>query len=205
MVNQDTLNEEITFESAQETIFEDIKNKYLGTNWENSCNVDYNTYSYKFSNTMELDIYSRIYQKKIVSQVVFNTETILLKNFLLDKDETIDDKIKEFIEFLYNLKFNYAYSKIVDTLLPNDVFKKEEKKTIAKLFIKHDSVEDCCVCMEKNTVITRCKHNVCRICLHNLIKNSRTGHVPCPMCRKCIATECFSDGESVQNHSDEDY
>jgi hypothetical protein len=128
----------------------------------------------------------------------------LHKNFLLDKDETIDDKIKEFIEFLYNLKFNYTYSKIVDTLIPNDFFKKEEKKTIAKLFIKHDSVEDCCVCMEKNTVMTRCKHNVCRICSHNLIKNSKSEHIPCPICRKCITNIHLSDEESNNAYSDED-
>jgi len=205
MVTQDTLNDEITFESAQETIYEDIKNKYSAANWETSCNIDYNTYSYKFSNNMELDIYTRFYQKKIVSQVVFNTETILLKNFFLEKEETIDDKIKDFIDFLYNLKYTYVYSKIVDNLILKDLFHKEEKKTIAKLFIKHDVVEECCVCMEKNTVLTKCKHNLCRICLYNLGKNSKSEHISCPLCRKYIASDCNSEVETIGDHSDEDY
>ena len=128
MVNQDTLNNEMNFEEAQKTIYEEIKNKYSDSNWETSCNVGYNTYSYKFSNNIELDIYTRVYQKKIVSQVVFNNETILLKNFFVEKEETIDDKIIDFIDFLYNLKYNYVYSKIVDNLIPKYLFDKEEKK-----------------------------------------------------------------------------
>lgn len=205
MVNQVTLNNDITFEIAQETIFEDIKNKYLNANWENSCSIDYSIYAYKFSNTMELDVYTRVYQKKIAIQVVFMTETILNKNFILEKEENMDDKIKEFIEFLYKLKFNYMYSKIIDILILNDSFHKEEKKTIAKLFIKHDGIDDCCVCMEKNTVLTKCMHNLCRVCLFNLDKNSKNDHIPCPLCRKCISTECFSDDESVVNHTDNEY
>lgn len=205
MVNLDSLSEEINLESAREIIYEDIKNKLVSTtNSENFCNIEYNTYSYKFSNTMDLDIYTRFSQKKISSSVMFNGETILIKNFLVEKDESLDDKIKEFIEFLYNLKFSYSYSKIVDSLLLNDLFHKEEKKALAKLFIKHDSIEECCVCMEKNTIFTRCKHNLCRICLDKLNKNNKSEHLPCPMCRKCISFECFSDEDSIHNHSDED-
>lgn len=204
MVIQDTLNNDITFEVAQETIYEDIKNKYLAANWDSSCIIEYNTYSYKYSPNIELDIYTRIYQKKIISQVILHNETVLNKNFIVEKEETIDDKINEFIDFLYNIKFNYVYSKIVDNLLLKDTQNKEEKKTIAKLFIKHDIVDDCCVCLEKNTVLTKCKHNLCRICSYNLYKNSKSEHIPCPICRKCITNIHLSDEESINAYSDED-
>lgn len=202
MNSLDTLNNEINFDIAQETIYEDIKNKYLAANWERYYTIEYNTYSYKYSENMEIDIYTKIYEKKIVTSVMLSTEVILLKNFFVEKDDTIDEKIKEFISFLYNIKYNYVYSKIVDNFLPKDSLYKEEKKTIAKLFIKHDVIENCCVCFDKNTVLTKCKHNLCRICSYDLFKNNKNEHIPCPMCRKCISDLHLSDEESIHTHSD---
>ena len=208
MINQDTLNTDITitFESAQEIIFEDIQSKYSSANWEDTCNIDYNSYSYKFSPDIELDIYTKIYEKKIVCRIHLNIEELLIKIFPVNKDikESIDDKIKEYIKFIYNLKYNYVYSRIIDSLLPKESFDKEEKKAIAKMFIKHDIIEDCSVCMEKNTVLTRCKHNLCRICLFKITKDNKSQHAPCPICRNCINIECCYDDENSYPHSDEE-
>ena len=201
MINQDTATNDITFESAQEIIFEDIQNKYSTANWEDTRNIDYNSYSYKFSGDIELDIYTKIYEKKIVSTINLHTEELLTKVFSVSKD-TFEDKIKEYIKFIYNLKYNYVYSRIIDSLLPIDYINKEEKKALARMFIKHDTIDDCCVCMEKNTVLTRCNHNLCRFCSFTITKNAKNKHAPCPICRSCINNECCYEHD--ENYSDEE-
>ena len=204
MINQDNVTNDITFDSQSKIIFEDIKNKHSIANWEDTCNIDYNSYSYKFSPDIELDIFTKIYEKKIVSRINLYTEELLIKIFSVSKDskDTFEDKIKEYIKFIYNLKYEYVYSRIIYSLLSKESIDKEEKLALAKMFIKHDIIEDCSVCMEKNTVLTKCKHNLCRICCFKIIKDSKTQHAPCPICRNCINIECCYERD--ENYSDEE-
>jgi len=82
---------------------------------------------------------------------------------------------------IYNLKNNFKYSKILDSLKIGDELKKQEDVFIAHEFITHKSgIVDCCVCNEKNTVLTHCKHSLCRGCFNQLQK------LDCPLCRTSL-------------------
>ena len=61
---------------------------------------------------------------------------------------------------------------------------------MAKRFIKHDIIEECSVCMEKNTVLTKCGHNLCRICLCKMRGKCGQHRTCCPLCRKCLCSLC---------------
>ena len=182
----------LSLEEAQALILEEIKNKYKEVNWEDRCFFDYNTYFYKFNDDFDVDIISKIHEQKIFTEVYLNQETVLVKLFKFDT-ETLEEKIKEYISFIWNLKFNYIYSKIKDNLVSKENFEKEEKLAMAKIFIKHSTIEDCSVCMEKNTTLTRCGHNLCRVCYSKM--NKGKSHVSCPLCRQCLCPECNDDEE----------
>jgi hypothetical protein len=194
------MSTENSYESAQDLLLEEIKNKYKEVNWEDKCSFEYNTYFYKFNDDLDLDIISRIYKQKILTRVLLNQdEVVLSKSFQFDTD-TFEEKIKEYINFIYNVKFNYNYSKIRDNLILKECFEKEEKLAMAKIFIKHDIIEDCSVCMEKNTVLTRCKHNLCRVCYSKMVKLNP--HINCPLCRKCLCPHCNDEDEEAYEPHD---
>ena len=189
---------DINFEIASEIILEDIHHKYVDVDWKEKCSFEYNTYSYKFNDEMIVYINTRIYEEKILSRVILNQEVLLSRVFQIE-GENIFEKIKEYINFIYNLTYNYNYSRILDSLIIKEFQQKEEKKAIAKIFIKHDTIENCSVCMEQNTVLTRCGHNLCRICLSKMYMNKR--HVSCPLCRKCLCPAC--EEEDMDDEDDE--
>ena len=187
--------ENIDLEMASEIILEDIKNKYDDIDWNEKYSFEYNTYSYKFNNDDDeiiVDIHTRIYEEKILSRVILNQEVLLSKVFQIENGNIIE-KIKEYIHYVYNLTYNYNYGRILDSLVIKALQEKEEKKALAKIFIKHDTIENCCACMEQNTVLTRCGHNLCRICLGKMYKNKK--HINCPLCRKCLCSACEEEDE----------
>ena len=182
---------DINFETASTILLDDIKSKYDELDHKEKCSFEYNTYSYKF-NDIIVDIFSIIYEEKIIIRIILEQEVLLTKVIQMDSKNVIE-KIKEYIYYLYNLSSNYTYSRILDSLVLKELQEKEEKKVIAKMFIKHDKVEDCCVCMELNTIITKCGHNLCRPCLSKMYKNNK--HVNCPLCRKCLCPSCQEDDD----------
>jgi hypothetical protein len=187
-------NNDINLEIASKIILEDIISKYDDIDWNEKCSFEYNTYSYKFNNDeIIVDIHTRIYEEKILSRVILNQEVLLSKAFQIENGNVIK-KIDEYIHYIYNLTYNYNYSRILDSLVIKELQEKEEKKAMAKIFIKHDTIENCCACMEQNTVLTRCGHNLCRICLSKMYKNKK--HVNCPLCRKCLCPACEEDDEN---------
>lgn len=89
------------------------------------------------------------------------------------------------------------YSRITDTvhLTDEDLHKKERYK-LAEYFFMKKSVENCCACMEPNTVLTLCGHNLCRYCAKGLGRKFK-----CPICRRKL-NGCTCD---VNNEDHEDY
>ena len=121
--------ENINLEMASEIILEDIKNKYDDIDWNEKCSFEYNTYSYKFNNDDEddeiiVDIHTRIYEEKILSRVILNQEVQLSKVFQIENGNIIE-KIKEYIHYVYNLTYNYNYSRILDSLVIKALQEKE--------------------------------------------------------------------------------
>ena len=187
---------DINFETASTILLEDIMNKYEDIDWKEKCSFEYNTYCYKFNDEIIVDIHTRFYVDKIISRVSLNHEVLLSKIFQIES-ENVTEKIKEYIKYLYTLTYNYNYSRILDSLVIIESQEKEEKKAMAKIFIKHDTIENCSVCLEQNTVLTRCGHNLCRICLCKMYKNKK--HVNCPLCRKCLCPACEEEEDNDED------
>ena len=104
------------------------------------------------------------------------------------KKEFKKDKLKELLEMIYELKNTHFYSKILDEII--DKNSKDELVYKSKFFLNSKEIEECCVCNEKNTVLTECGHNLCRICYIKcavLCECECPTHgkiVYCPLCRK---------------------
>ena len=104
------------------------------------------------------------------------------------------ETIEELITFLFeNFRDEYVYSKSLDEIDSESKIKQKEKLIYAySILCENDFMDECCVCMESNKVITDCGHNVCRPCYAN-IKYSKTGTgfyesvgKACPICRRLI-------------------
>jgi uncharacterized protein YeeX (DUF496 family) len=101
--------------------------------------------------------------------------------------ENLKKNIKEAVKFLLNIRENYKYSRITDFIIKNDQIEKEEKKEIAfHQICKNKQFDKCCVCYEYNSILTKCNHNLCRIChakLEVLHDDIICCYKKCPMCR----------------------
>ena len=102
--------------------------------------------------------------------------------------------IEELIRFLFvDFRKEYVYSKILDQIDSKVKIMRKEKLIYAySMLCENTFMDDCCVCMEPNKVLTDCGHNVCRICYNN-IKYSKVGNglyevigKSCPLCRDII-------------------
>jgi hypothetical protein len=189
---------ELSFEDARDFILDNMESKYKNFDWEENSYrpISYNIYNYRHNDNLRLDIFTDIFKKKISVFINIFTETLITKTYYFNQDNMLDI-FCEYIEFVYNLKKNYTYSKILDTLILNDKFLNEEKKIISLTFIKHDIIDDCCVCMDKNTVLTKCGHNLCRVCHSKILFEGnirkKQHELSCPMCRECICIDCIHD------------
>lgn len=63
--------------------------------------------------------------------------------------------------------------------LNKDISKEKEEK------------EECCVCLNEISTITKCGHRLCVDCLIEMTKNNN--EINCPMCRKIIVDNCDID------------
>ena len=84
--------------------------------------------------------------------------------------------LRNMLECIYDFKSNFRYSKILDAFIPNATFVEMELLEEAKWILGHRN-DECCVCYEKNKVITFCGHNLCRVCFYK-----------CK--RQCVEIEC---------------
>jgi hypothetical protein len=103
------------------------------------------------------------------------------------KKEFKKDKIKELLGVIHDLKNTHFYSKILDAII--DKNSKDELVCKSKFFLVSKEIEECCVCYEKNTVLTECGHNLCRICyikcavLCDCECPTHAKIVNCPLCK----------------------
>ena len=199
-------NKEFSFKDAKDCILHDIEDKY-NKNFVhdkiNACTeIYYNILNYNFAHNLSLDIIIIISKKDIFVRIKLFTEILLTKNFTFNDDNMLNI-FSEVIDYIYNIRKQYTYSKLLDTLILNDNFLKEERRIKSLMFIKDETFDECCVCMEKNTVLTNCGHNLCRSChsqilFKNKIINNKQHQFSCPMCRQCICIDC------VHGYDDED-
>jgi len=116
--------------------------------------------------------------------------------YLNNKEDYTDsfETIEEIITFLFeNFRDEYVYSKSLDEIDSEYKIKQKEKLIYAySMLCENTFMDECCICMEPNKVLTDCDHNVCRPCYNN-IKYSKIGSgfcesvgKSCPLCRELI-------------------
>lgn len=164
-----------------------------------------NSHSYKIFtieeyNFDELEINVQIEKSRFTDnfQVVLLAKTYMnddysyefcIMNFL---DHKIFTDIKEIVYFLLkDFRKNFMYSKLLDEIhLKNEIEKKEKITKAYSVLCKNKMPDTCCVCLEYNKLITRCNHNVCRICYNKIkkltieiVNNNEIKVKSCPLCR----------------------
>lgn len=115
---------------------------------------------------------------------------------LNDKEdyENCFETIEELVTFLFeDFRDEYVYSKILDEIdCEYKIKQKEQLINAYSMLCQNNFIDECCVCMEANKVITDCGHNLCRPCYNN-IKFTKVGSglyeyigKACPLCRESI-------------------
>ena len=180
------INEKEMYEIIKDEIINDQKNNsfYFLENF-NFCDLNINIillYAKKPDDEYyEMNCRTINYSDPCYNKLLYHTR--------FHKDNLID-----MINFLFSFRKKFAYSKIVDKIVSKDLFETEEKKCIALInFTTEKEVEKCCVCLDYNTVLTMCNHNLCRICYHkikNEIEDDEDSdyltYKICPLCRRRI-------------------
>lgn len=184
-----------------------IKDKILGLYDEeifsnNEDFIEYNFIDYDFiydiNNTLKIDIFCKFFRNRFVLNGVnynYSENEDESYNHLLNivmlsiNDNNREDKLIIFLKTIYNLNTDYVYSKIVDKLIIKDERDDIENEIIAKMFLKHTEINDCSVCTEPNNVLTKCNHNLCRLCFQKIKK--LISCPLCPICRACL--ECCEE------------
>ena len=115
---------------------------------------------------------------------------------LIFRQEFKNYNSKEITKFLFEFRKKYRYSKILDTIEKKEFIEIKEKENIAiTRFFEEKEIDECCVCYEKNNVLTSCNHNLCRYCFENLNCNIDYDEMiklkECPCCRKDIFIDCL--------------
>jgi hypothetical protein len=120
-------------------------------------------------------------------------DTMLLN--VIDDEKEVLKNINTIISFLlHDFRDTYCYSKLIDKIYPIKVIKEKERLTMAYTKLCKKKLPDtCCVCMDYNKVITKCNHNLCRICYKKLktiiIETTYEDDLECkecPLCRRAI-------------------
>ena len=160
--------------------------------------------NYKHSNELIYDIWIKFYQNKINLCIITNNYSesfsdgrnveedkfLYSKNYITNTGD-VENTIKQLLLFIYNLKYDYMYSKITDNIESKETIKSREQIKLSKMLLTHDILENCCVCIEPNIVLTSCNHNLCRECYKHITKNKK--HPACPICRMCLFCEEYED------------
>lgn len=168
---------------------EDPNNEYAIYEYNlNDINVDVFIY---FDDDGDINSYynfvlSAVSRKTNSSSLLYESKgkVLFCKEFYSENAESNIDKIVRFL--LKDFRQKYKYSKILDDVVEINEIEENEKIYIAKLkLVDNKTIEKCCVCYEFNSHYTQCKHNLCRICLSNIAKTSKT-IILCPICRAII-------------------
>ena len=174
----------------------------------NIISEHYGSYSFKIFTIKEYnfnDLEINIQIEKLRFTDNFNV-ILLAKSYLNDNyscvfhvlnylDHIIFKNIKEIIGFLLkDFREHFVYSKLLDEIhLKEEIESKEKIMKAYSVLCKNKMPDLCCVCLEYNKLITRCNHNVCRICYNNIkksnveiIDNDEINYKSCPLCRLSI-------------------
>ena len=183
----------------------EICNKYDNFDYENSpySYFEYNLKEYQIEN-LTVDVCLKFFKKRmhmnIISSKTFDSEPLYTVSTSLkdgkDKDEIkilLENELEDLLTFIYNIKNNLVYSKLMDQLVDKDIKSKKEEEILAKNFLKHHEVDTCCVCMEQNIIKTFCNHNLCKECFSKIRNDQECEyeelHIKCPICRQCLVCE----------------
>ena len=194
----------IEYDVAIETYTNLILEKFINFNFKYKTCFEEHFRNYKHSEDLSYDVWIKFYENKIILYVITNNysesyvdrrdieehEFLYSKIYNIDPDE-IEKTMKDIFLFVYNLKYDYMYSKIIDHIESKETIKTKEQIHLSKMLITHNILENCSVCMEPNTVLTTCNHNLCRECHIKITKNKK--HPVCPMCRMCLFCEDYED------------
>jgi len=172
----------------------------------NGVNVDITLKSYKgeghwFSVTLVIE--AMVCLNKLWSYDDDDEDRLLHKSVIHCDKQKSEEEIREFtynavsklINSLETLEYNKRNGKF-DTKENNEI---ENKKLILQetVFSRFKNIKmtsdhkECCVCFERTSNLTACKHNLCLVCVTKLSQENKNS---CPMCR----------GEIFMTYEDED-
>ena len=95
------------------------------------------------------------------------------------------DNQEQFAEMIEKIK-NWRFDKLRDRFVVGEQVTAEFYDCLVCPTVKF-TFEECCVCLEKTSGKTYCRHPICLLCFTNLRSPK------CPLCRECIC-ENMSDG-----------
>jgi len=206
MSESDYDSEIINIDFAVDVITKFLVGKYKEFDFKNKIYFDENFFRYKYSEDLNFDVRLRFYYSRIILHIFTNNysdsyienkdlemEYLLTKIRELKEEFSLESVIKESVLDVYNLKNNYSYSKILDNVEPKNDVKLKEQIHLSRMILSHNVLDNCCVCLEPNIVLTLCNHNLCREC-HQKITNNKK-HPVCPICRMCLNCEDYEDYE----------
>lgn len=174
----------MNYDKALEVISDDIVIQFHDNDWETKYRINYFFEKYNFSENLKPDIECNFYSYRFTVNILLGEFRQVEKNFKIKDDDDILLKIKEVIKFVYDIKNKYEYSKILDKFVLKENKNKKEELFEASCILKHEKIEDCCVCYDSNIVETKCGHNLCRVCNEKMLKID--DHPKCPLCRNCL-------------------
>lgn len=103
---------------------------------------------------------------------------------------SLQPTLKDMITFIFDFRKNHTYSKVTDWIIENTkIDKLESRCKLMNKICNNQDFEECCVCLEFNSVKTTCKHNICRTCYSRLEPHEDEDggdYIPCPLCRESI-------------------
>jgi hypothetical protein len=186
-------------------IKDEINRKYDNYDYDNITYsyFEYNLKEYQIEN-LTVDVCLKFFKKRIIMNIIssktFDSDPLYTMASSLkdgkDKDEIkkiLDRELDDILTFVYNIKNNLVYSKLLDQLVDKENKFKKEEEILAKNFLKHHEVDTCCVCMEQNIIKTFCNHNLCKECFSKIRNEQECEyeelHIKCPICRQCLVCE----------------
>ena len=187
-------------------IKDDILVKFHENNWEQNSYLYYSFGSYNFVEFLDINITLKITLEKLTLSIQMEgyrpytsnswiAKSVNLINNVDDGFDDIEKKVIEILDFVYNFKFDYKYSKLLDKILSKKDILEKEKMHRSFMYIKHKDIENCSVCMDENKVTTPCGHNLCRDCFYKIRK--KNDHPLCPLCRECMV--CQTEEEEIDH------
>ena len=152
------------------------------------------SFNFEINKTMSIDVSwmsnPRVYLVRLHALNYNNEESELIDiGGSVFSENCITKLINKMHEIYLDTK---NYSKILDEIvMKHDVGDKSEvleKRMISSGYLFKNPVQQCIVCYDYNMVLTKCKHNLCRICFDSMYKKvcDMDPLIQCPVCKQVI-------------------